>query len=30
VGAADESGKGVAVFGALRVSRFGCPEGKSN
>src|SRR5471032_1544571 len=28
VGAADDSGKGVAVFGALRVSRFGCPEGK--
>lgn len=24
VGAADESNKGVAVFGALRVSRFGC------
>ena len=30
VGAVDESGKGVAVFGALRVSRFGCPERKSN
>ncbi|HUP98203.1 MAG TPA: hypothetical protein VM073_09685 [Usitatibacter sp.] len=29
VGAADESGKGVAVFGALRVNRFDCPEGKS-
>ena len=29
VGAADESGKGVAVFGALRVTRFGdCPEAK--
>ena len=27
VGAADESGKGVAVFGALRVSRFGCDDG---
>ena len=27
VGAADESGKGVAVFGALRVSRFDC-DGK--
>ena len=25
VGAADESNKGVAVFGALRVTRFGCP-----
>jgi len=24
VGAADESNKGVAVFGALRVERFGC------
>ncbi len=24
VGAADESNKGVAVFGALRVTRFGC------
>lgn len=24
VGAADESSKGVAVFGALRVNRFGC------
>jgi hypothetical protein len=29
VGAADDSGKGVAVFGALRVSRFGCPDGKT-
>ncbi len=29
VGAADESNKGVAVFGALRVTRFGCPEGKA-
>jgi hypothetical protein len=28
VGAVDESSKGVAVFGALRVSRFGCPDGK--
>jgi hypothetical protein len=28
VGAVDESSKGVAVFGALRVTRFGCPEGK--
>jgi len=29
VGAADESGSGVAVFGALRVNRFGdCPEAK--
>ena len=27
VGAADESGKGVAVFGALRVTRD-CPEGQ--
>jgi hypothetical protein len=25
VGAADETNKGVVVFGALRVSRFGCP-----
>lgn len=25
VGAADESNKGVAVFGALRITRFGCP-----
>lgn len=29
VGAADDSGKGVAVFGALRVTRFGCASGKS-
>jgi hypothetical protein len=29
VGAVDESNKGVAVFGALRVSRFGCSDGKS-
>jgi hypothetical protein len=29
VGAADESNKGVAVFGALRVTRFGCPEGQA-
>ena len=28
VGAVDESNQGVAVFGALRVSRFDCPEGK--
>lgn len=28
VGAVDESNKGVAVFGALRVTRFGCGEGK--
>jgi hypothetical protein len=28
VGAADESNKGVAVFGALRVNRFGCEKGK--
>lgn len=28
VGAVDESSKGVAVFGALRVIRFGCPEGR--
>ena len=27
VGAVDESNKGVAVFGALRVTRFDCPEG---
>jgi hypothetical protein len=27
VGAVDESNSGVAVFGALRVSRFDCPEG---
>ena len=26
VGAVDESNKGVAVFGALRVTRFGCPK----
>ena len=26
VGAADESGKGVAVFGSLRVTRFDCPK----
>ncbi len=29
VGAADESDKAVAVFGAIRVTRFGCPPGKS-
>jgi hypothetical protein len=29
VGAVDESNKGVAVFGALRVTRFGCPEGQA-
>ena len=28
VGAVDESAKGVVVFGSLRVTRFGCPEGK--
>ena len=28
VGATDESGKGVSVFGALRVTRTGCPQGK--
>jgi len=28
VGAADESGKGVAVFGALRVTRIGCDDAK--
>ena len=28
VGAVDESNKGVAVFGALRVSRFDCPAGQ--
>jgi hypothetical protein len=28
VGASDDSGKGVAVFGALRITRFGCPEAK--
>ena len=28
VGAADESNKGVAVFGALRVNRFGCDANK--
>jgi hypothetical protein len=28
VGAADDSNKGVAVFGALRVSRFDCKGGK--
>lgn len=28
VGAVDESGKGVTVFGALRVTRYGCPERK--
>jgi hypothetical protein len=26
VGAVDESNSGVAVFGALRVTRFGCPK----
>lgn len=29
VGATDESNKGVAVFGALRVTRFDCPAGKT-
>jgi hypothetical protein len=28
VGAVDQSNKGVAVFGALRVKRFDCPEKK--
>jgi hypothetical protein len=28
VGASDDSTKGVTVFGALRVVRVGCPEGK--
>ena len=28
VGAADESNKGVVVFGSLRVTRFDCPEGR--
>lgn len=28
VGAADDSNKGVAVFGALRVTRVGCTDGK--
>ncbi len=28
VGAVDQSNKGVAVFGALRVKRFDCPETK--
>lgn len=28
VGAVDESNKGVAVFGALRVTRYGCTGGK--
>jgi hypothetical protein len=28
VGAEDESDKAVAVFGAIRVTRFGCPPGK--
>ncbi len=28
VGAADESDKAVAVFGAIRVNRFGCPPAK--
>jgi hypothetical protein len=30
VGAVDESNKGVAVFGSLRVVRFGCPEPKKS
>ena len=29
VGAADESSKGVVVFGALRVTRYGCGDGKA-
>jgi hypothetical protein len=28
VGAADESGSGVAVFGALRITRVGCDDAK--
>jgi hypothetical protein len=28
VGAVDDSNKGVTVFGALRVTRVGCPDGK--
>ena len=28
VGATDETGKGVTVFGAMRVNRFGCDEPK--
>lgn len=28
VGASDDSGKGVTVFGALQITRKGCPEGK--
>jgi hypothetical protein len=28
VGASDQSNKGVVVFGSLRITRFGCPEGK--
>jgi hypothetical protein len=28
VGAVDESNRGVAVFGALRVTRYDCPAGK--
>jgi hypothetical protein len=27
VGATDQSNKGVAVFGALRITRFGCKDG---
>lgn len=29
VGASDQTNKGVAVFGALRISRFDCREGKT-
>jgi hypothetical protein len=29
VGAVDESNTGVAVFGALRINRFGCPDGRT-
>ena len=29
VGAADDSNKGVAVFGALRVTRLGCADRKA-
>lgn len=28
VGASDQSNKGVVVFGSLRITRFGCAEGK--
>ena len=29
VGASDQSNKGVAVFGALRITRFGCKDGQA-